>query len=138
MLYFETRGYKYSKKLCESVVFWFIDKYLPRHKLDITVNHRGLFREGVFGWCTVEDCDYRPRAFLIEIHNFLSKEDYIKTLLHELQHVLQHVRGDLRDKHQKRLWKGVDCSELDYEEQPWEWEAKEMENILYLQYLTDT
>lgn len=138
MLYLETAGYNYSKRLCTSVVDWFIGKYLPRHTLDITVTHRGLLREGVYGWCTVQDCDHRPRDFLIEIHNFLTKEDYVKTLLHELQHVLQHVRGDLRDKGQKRLWRGIDCTEMDYENQPWEIEAKIMEDPLYQLYLTET
>lgn len=63
-------------------------------------------------------------------------ENYTKTLLHELQHVLQHVRGDLKDKGQKRLWKGIDCSDLDYEDQPWEQEAHKLEKILYQDYLT--
>ena len=98
--------------------------------------HRGLLREGVYGWCTVSDCTWRPRSFLIEIHNRLSPEDYIKTLLHELQHVLQHVRGDLRDKRGIPCWKGIDCSELDYEDQPWELEAHSMESVLYEEYLT--
>ena len=44
---------------CQDIVMWFIGKYLPRHKIDITVNHRGLLREGVFGWCTVLDSDSR-------------------------------------------------------------------------------
>ena len=58
MLYFETTGYKYQRR-CEDIVIWFIGEYLPRHKLDITINHRGLLREGVFGWCSAES-GYRP------------------------------------------------------------------------------
>jgi hypothetical protein len=104
--------------------------------LDITIKYRGLSREGVFGCCTVEDCNYRPRSFLIELHTNLTIDDYYKTLLHELQHILQFVRGDLRDKNQKRLWKGIDCSELNYEEQQWEIEAHQMEEVLYQEYLT--
>jgi len=100
------------------------------------VLHRGLLREGVYGFCSVQDCDWRPRSFLIEIHNQLSVEDYTKTLLHELQHILQHIRGDLRDKRGIRCWKGIDCSELDYSEQPWELEAHSMELVLYQEYLT--
>lgn len=136
MLYFSTSGYRYSKKRCEKIVNWFVFKYLPKYKLEIEVLHRGLLREGVYGWCTVQDCDHRPRSFLIELHNFLNVEDYTKTLFHELQHVLQHVRGDLRDKGQKRLWKGIDCSHLDYDDQPWEQEAHSFEDSLYHEYLT--
>ena len=109
---------------------------MPRHKLDITVHHRGLLREGVYGWCTVQDCDWNPRCFLLEIHNRLNVNDYLTTLFHELVHVHQHVRGDLRDKGPLRLWKGIDCSELDYEELPWELEAEAMESSLLHEYLT--
>jgi hypothetical protein len=137
MLYLSTSGYNYSKKRCEKIVDWFVSKYLSRYKIEIEVLHRGLLREGVYGWCTVQDCDWKPRCFLIELHNFLSVEDYTKTLLHELQHVLQHVRGDLKDKGQKRLWKGIDCSDLDYDEMPWEQEAHKLEEILYHEYLTN-
>ena len=75
----EYSGYNYSKNRCESIVQWFVDKYLPRHKLEIVVHHRGLVREGVYGWCTVLDCDWRPRAFEIELHNQMSIDDYTST-----------------------------------------------------------
>ena len=110
MLYLETTGYNYSKNRCQNVVNWFIAKYLPRHKIDIVVNHRGLAREGVYGWCTVLDSNSRPREFEIELHNKMDVELYIQTLLHELWHVYQHVMGNLKDKYGKRLWKGIDLS----------------------------
>tara|TARA_Y100001970_G_C14218311_1_gene851004 strand:- start:2042 stop:2392 length:351 start_codon:yes stop_codon:yes gene_type:complete len=111
-----------------------MDTYLPRHKVEINVEHKGLVREGVFGWCWVVDNNSRPREFEIEIHNQMSLQSYTKTLLHELWHVYQHVRGDLKDCHQKRLWKGVDHSQTDYDDQPWEVEALKMEDILYENY----
>jgi hypothetical protein len=133
MLY--TSGYNYSRKRCEDAVNWFISKYLPNHKLEIIVNHRGLLREGVFGWCMINDCNWRPRIFEIEIHNQLSPQNYTKTLLHELWHVFQHIKGDLRDKRGIRCWKGMDCSNLDYQEMPWEIEAIEKEQELYEDYI---
>lgn len=136
MLTLYTSGYKYSKKRCNDAVEWFIAKYLPRHKIDITVNHRGLLREGVWGWVSVVDCDYRPRAFEIELHNRMDIEHYTKTLLHELWHVYQHVKGSLRDKGSKRYWRGIDHTLTDYSEQPWEQQAAQMEEILYEEYLT--
>ena len=136
MLSLYTSGSKYSRRRCSSVVNWFCTKYLPKHKIEVEVLHRGLLREGVYGWCTITDCAWRPRSFLIELHNRMSSEDYIITLLHELQHILQHVRGDLRDKRGIRCWKGLDCSELDYENSPWELEAHLMEQVLYQEYLT--
>ena len=112
---------------------WFVGKYLPRHKLDISVIHRGLIREGVFGWCATEGRS-RPRTFEIELHNRMDVELYTRTLLHELWHVYQHVKGLLKDKHNKRLWKGIDHSETDYNNQPWEKQANTMEEYLYTQY----
>lgn len=137
MLFLETTGYGFSKRLCEDVVCWFVSKYLSRYKLDIEVLHRGMKREGAWGWASVTDCDWRPRSFLIEIQSGLDYEDYVRVVLHELQHVLQHVRGDLRDKRGIRCWKGIDCSELDYEDQPWELEAHSKESILLQEYLQD-
>ena len=129
-------GYNYSKKRCERIVNWFVNKHLPNHKVIINVDHLGLLHEGVFGWMWAADCDYRPRDFEIELHNRMTPEHYPKTLLHELWHLYQHVTGQLKDKYKKRLWKGVDHSKTDYEDQPWEKEANEMEEILYREYVS--
>ena len=42
--------------------------------------------------------------------------------------------SDLRDKRNQRLWKGIDHSETDYSDQPWELEAHKMEEVLYREY----
>ena len=136
MLYLETTGYNYSHRRCEDIVIWFVAKYLPRHKIDIKVNHRGLKREGVLGWCSVVDSDSRPRDFEIELQNGMDILSYTETLLHELWHVYQHVKGNLKDKRGKRLWKGIDHTETDYSDQPWEIEALQMESKLFEEYLT--
>ncbi len=49
MLTSYTSGYNYSKRRCERIVNWFISKHLPKHKLEITVNHRGMLRDEVYG-----------------------------------------------------------------------------------------
>ena len=36
---------------------------------------------------------YQNLAFLIEIHNKLDYKTYLTTLVHELWHVYQHVKG---------------------------------------------
>ena len=63
---------------------------------------------------------------------------YTQTLLHELWHVYQHVKGHLRDKYGKRHWKGVDHSQTSYEDQPWEIEAHSMEEKLYREYISNS
>lgn len=135
MHWLDITGHNARKRRVESVVGWFLDTYLPRHHITIEINHRGLLREGAYGWCSVTDCDWRPRSFLIEIHNRLNEDDYIKVLCHELHHCYQHIRGDLRDKRGIRCWKGIDCSGLDYDDMPWEQEAHQREQELYEEYL---
>ena len=76
-----------------------------------------------------------PREFEIEMHNKLTTEDYITTLLHELWHLYQHVNGSLRDKRGKRFWRGIDHSDTEYSDQPWEIDAYKMEKVLYNEYL---
>jgi hypothetical protein len=131
-------GYGYSKRLCEDVVTWFISKYLPRHKLEIEVLHRGLKREQALGYCDVAGRHYNPREFLIELDTHLDKETYIKTSLHELYHILQFVSGELKLKASKRYYKGECMEDLEYWEQPHEISARWNERILYQEYLTDT
>lgn len=135
MLSIELSGYNYSKRRCQNIVDWFIQKHLPKHKLEIVVNHRGMLRDGVYGWVGVTDCNWRPRAFEIEMHNHMDPEHYTRTLLHELWHVYQHVMGALKDKHGKRYWRGIDHSQTDYEDQPWEQQAFQMEEVLFEEYL---
>ena len=61
----------------------------------------------------------------------------MKTLFHEMQHILQHIRGDLRDKRGIRCWKGIDCSDLEYSQQEWEIQANQREQEIYEEYLTE-
>ena len=136
MLYITTSGYNYSYKRCMRIVEWFVEKYLPNHKITVNVEHKGMLREGVFAWIW-STTDYRPREFEIEIHNRLDPQQYTETLLHELWHLYQHVMGNLKDKRGKRLWKGIDHSKTDYKNQPWEIEAREMEEIMYREYVRE-
>ena len=134
MLYTDIQG-KAPRRRCKRVIEWFKAKYMPRHHLDITVVHRGLKRDHVYGYCSVNDCDYRPRDFLIELQTDMPEDLYVSTLLHELWHVYQHVNGTLRDKRGVRYWKDVNADGLSYEDQPWEQEARQMEIKLYNCYL---
>ena len=65
--------------------------YPNLEKVDIEVIPTDLTEDNVFGW-TLENNDQNE----IEIHNELSQKDFITTLIHELIHVDQNVRG-LRD-----------------------------------------
>jgi hypothetical protein len=130
-----TSGYGYSKLLCEDVTTWFLNKFFPRHQIDVDIIHRGLKREGVYGYCDVAGEFYRPRHFIIELQTHMEEELYIKTLLHELVHLRQWVVGSLRMRRGKMCY-GKECVEdIDYWYQPHEIEAREQEETLYLEYL---
>jgi len=140
MLFFDTSGYGYSKSRCEKVISWFIVNNLSRYNIDIHIHHRGLKRDDSYGWCSVYGSNSRPRRFDIELQSGMSPDLYIRTLLHELWHIYQHVKGTLKDKGGKRYWRGVNHSDTDYQDQPWEKEAYIMENKLvdnYMLYLVD-
>ena len=130
-------GYGYSKRLCEDVVCWFISKYLPRHKLEIEVLHRGLKREGALGYCDVAGETYKPRSFLIELDTYMDKKTYVRTLLHELYHCKQFITGELKLKSSKKYFKGECMEDLEYWQQSHEIFAFWNERILYQEYLKD-
>lgn len=138
MYYLDITGYGYRKQVCESVVDWFMNRYLPRHHVGIRLVHRGLKREFVYGWCDFEDDHKRPRSFLIELQSHMKPKLYIKTLIHELVHLRQWVLGDLRQKRGKMYYGSTKVEDLDYEDQPHEIEAREQEETLYITYLIET
>jgi hypothetical protein len=138
MYYLQMSGYGYRKRICESVTDWFMNRYMPRHTIDLRVVHRGLKREFVYGWCDFEDDYKRPRAFLIELQTNMDLETYTKTLIHELVHVRQWVFGSLRQKRGKMYYESTNVEDLDYDDQPHEIEAREQEETLYITYLIET
>ena len=60
-------------------------------------------------------------------------------LAHEMIHVKQYARGELKDylRVNKSKWKGeiIDPQEVDYWDQPWEIEAHGREKELYYKFM---
>ena len=137
MSYIATSGYGYRKRICQDVTSWFLNKFLPRHKIEVEILHRGLAREGVYGYCDYAGESRRPRQFLIELHTHMDDELYIKTLLHELVHLRQWVVGSLRMRRGKMHYDKEPVEFYDYWHQPHEVEAREQEETLYLEYLLE-
>jgi hypothetical protein len=137
MSYVTHSGYGYSKRLCEDVTFWFLNKFFPRHKIDVEILHRGLKREGVYGYCDYVGETRLPREFLIELDTYMPEELYIKTLLHELTHLRQWVVGSLRMRYGKLCYSKEPVQKYEYWYQPHEIEAREQEETLYLEYLQE-
>ena len=84
-----------NNPIAESV-YVFMSVIFPEIKeTDVEVIHTDLTEDNVFGWTLINNDQNE-----IEIHNDLSDEDYIITLIHELIHVDQNVRG-LRDDEER-------------------------------------
>jgi hypothetical protein len=130
-------GYGYSQKRCADITSWFLNDYFPRHKITVEIEHKGLKRDGVVGYCDVIGSHYRPRHFLIELQSSMSEELYVKTLFHELTHLAQWVGGSLRFHHGKMCYSQEPVENYDYWDQPHEIEARKEEVRLYYQWLNE-
>jgi len=74
---------------CRPLIEWFLMEYLSDYSIDVSVVFMDLSDEGVDGFCQ-RLSDYE---FLIEIHHRLDGPELSKTILHELYHCLQHLKG---------------------------------------------
>lgn len=110
---------------------------MPRHHLYIDVEHKGLKREFVYGYCDYTGNSYKPREFLIELQSHMDKELYTKTLIHELVHVHQWVSGSLKAKRGKMYYDKEPVDFYEYWDQPHEIEAREKEESLYHEYISE-
>ena len=81
--------------LSNQVYQFMIGLYPNLEEVDIEVIPTDLSEDNVFGW-TMENNDQNE----IQIHHRLTNDEYITTLIHELIHVDQNVRG-LRDDTQR-------------------------------------
>lgn len=96
------------------------------------------------GYCDYDQDDLAcPRDFTIEICRTRKKINMFKVLAHEMVHVKQIARGEMKDRYVKSkyvvVWFGEKYSEEDvsYWDQPWEIEAYGLENSLVAKFLVE-
>ncbi len=103
--------------------------------LDIIVEMKDLgHADGYCGW---EDSNINPRSFTIELDKKLAGSELIKTIAHEMVHLKQFAKGELKERFKPtycHIWHGdiVDVGLDNFYEVPWEVEAREMEEDLFL------
>ena len=115
-------GKKKERELAFEVVKWCIKKMMPGVRtLDITVSFENI---DSLGYCMEEDTN---REFTITIRKGLSIQELIGTVVHEMIHVKQYVRKELKNVNGRTLWKKEDFSDVNYVDAPWEKEAYELE-----------
>lgn len=126
-------GCKSKKDLAEKVTAWYLKKVMPQMRtLDITIKLTKCYDKGVYGYCMEGE---NNREFEIEIDKNLRIYDFVTTLCHELTHLKQYARGEMKqyDRGLTR-WKGVVYPEdTPYDDKPWEIEAHDIQNKLAMQ-----
>jgi len=94
-----------------------------------------------YAYCDWVDNNRYAREFEITICDNLSKKETLLALAHEMVHLKQYARGELKDiLRPARMvkWKGepINPEEADYWELPYEIEAYGRERGLYLKYMS--
>ena len=112
-----------SEKLCKNLTI----------ELECDKNH---YCHGSSVWI---DSNHRPREFQIVLNSSLGKRTQLITLAHEMVHVKQHAKGELKSMLRERedRWHGryIKEDEMPYFEKPWEIEAYGRELGMYQTYM---
>mgnify|MGYP003645077297 FL=1 len=140
-------GFKTQKELVKNVAYWAADKVLGlRLSRVVDIDYRIRRNLDADGWCIWEDEGIRPREFTIDIRAEQTFPELILTVCHEMVHVRQMARSELKEvgiarggKHHYRVWKGKKISDdLEYCKQPWETEAYELQEPLAKMFVEET
>jgi hypothetical protein len=134
---------KIPVKLCKQATRFFGKRLLSEnlyHKIEITLRFEEFKKNSnEYAYCEWDDDNHRCREFTITLDRNLSKRNLLLAIAHEMVHVKQYAKGELKDylKVNKSKWKGevIDPVKVDYWEHPWEIEAHGREKGLYYKFL---
>lgn len=132
---------KFSLNTIRNVTEFYANR-LMGNKLANHVSVRLVFAKGLrkttgcFAWCTWEDDNHRPREFTIMMDARMGEKMLLTTLAHEMIHVKQYAKGELKDmlsapSISRFRGKLYDFNNIDYMKLPWEKEAHNNEFQLY-------
>lgn len=128
-------GRKLEHELSEKICHYMVKKLLPRvRNLTVYIDFQKNLEEneGIIAYAM----DLNDRCFEIGVDKELMTNhgirEFASALCHEMVHVKQYLRGELKYLRGKELWKGRDCTDMEYMEQPWEKEAYKMQDELAL------
>lgn len=144
-MYLKTKGKpaKVPIKLCKEAVRWYGRKLLSDrlyHNIDLIIDFTEKdMSSTLYGYCDWNDTNHRSRDFTITINPKLGKRNMLLVLAHEMVHVKQYAKGEMKDymRMNKVKWKGKVYNEakIDYWDHPWEIEAHGREKGLYYKFL---
>jgi hypothetical protein len=143
-------GKKYQKEWVSEITQYCMKKLVSTrlyNLLEVTVElKKDLFhKEDLYGDASPDDWgEVRPKFYTVRIDSSLKLRPMLQSLCHELVHVSQYAKNDMREV----TVKGVMCTRFkgknyphdktDYWMQPWEVEANGLERGLFEMWATDT
>ena len=131
---------KVPLKMCKDAVKWYA-RHLLGERIYPTINLTIVFNEELIGKDLYGSCEQQDeyRNYTININPNLGKRNTLIVLAHEIVHLKQYAKGELKDcsKVKSVRWKGkLYCEEnVNYWDQPWEIEAYGRERGLYLRFI---
>ena len=92
-------------------------------------------QEGVFG--DVFESDHR--WFDIRLDEDMDDIELVSTVIHEMVHVKQYAKNEMKqlDGFKTRYNRKVYDKDVSYQDRPWEQEATDLENLLYLEFVAN-
>lgn len=138
MIYLDIIGGTEQEKAIVEDAFWFsIKKLMPRKKnLDVEITITDM--EGdVDGYHAYIDRGQHQ----LELQSDLIEEDLATVVFHEMVHVRQTERGQMKDRGIIKVWEDVEYISMfsttdEYMSLPWEAEAYELQEKLYNEYMS--
>lgn len=137
MIYLEIQGgTNKEQRMAYDAVNFAIKKLMPRKRnLQIEVSIADIPGDADAYHCCIDKGEHE-----IEVQKGLIEEDFMTAVFHEMVHVRQHERGDLKDHGVRKAWKGeeyigiYDTTET-YMNLPWEEEAYRLQEELYEKWI---
>ena len=136
-------GSKTQKKYAKDIIR-FCGAKLMSKRLAKSLNIKVHFVKGLLdkynqaGNCMWEDDSYRPKEFLLEIDADLKLRRVLQSVCHEMVHVKQFAKGEMRDlagaERVSYNGKRYELDKDDYFERPWEIEAHGRELGLFVRW----
>ena len=133
---FANRVSKRKRDLITSAAEFTKRELFPRTKdviVEFTMVKNLNEHEGVFG--DVFESDHR--WYDIRLDNDMDDIDLVTTVIHEMVHVKQYAKNEMKqlDGFKTRYNRRVYDKDVSYEDRPWEQEATDLENLLYLEFI---
>jgi len=125
-----------ERKLTQDAFFFALEELMPRKKnLDVEICLTDMEDDAEGYHCYIDKNEHN-----IEIQRGLIEEDLITLVFHEMVHVKQYERNELRDFGIRKRWKGEDHISVfsttdEYMALPWEEEAYRLQEEMYKKWL---